>query len=120
MKLFITFILVTSFAYAIRQNEEKLKLTNPSQTIYTNQHVQIKQSSFSPLYLHVFEVVETGPAKHLNLTEKFQNEIMRIESFELIEDKGISFWVAYLKKKNDDKKYVCEIKQALLSNEIIL
>ena len=118
MKLLITFLFLTSVAFAIRHDEDKLVLPKSSQVIFTNQQIQLQKCSFSPLYLYVFEVVDSGPVKHLNLTDQLQGEVMRIESFELLEDMGIQTWVAYLKRKDDDKLYVCELEEAIISKEI--
>ena len=119
MKFFLLFIFLTSVAYAIRQKEE-LEIPNASQTIYVDQQIRLAQSSFSPLYLHVFEIVADGPAKHLNLTDKLKDEVMRVKSFKLLKDNRTEIWLVYLKRKGDDKIYVCEIEDALLSEEIIL
>ena len=108
MKLLITFLFLTSVAYAIRHDEDKLVLPKSSKVIFTNQQIKLQKSSFSPLYLYVFEVVDSGPVKHFNLTDQLQGEVMRIESFELLEDTGTQTWVAFLKRKDDDKLYVCE------------
>ena len=120
MKYLITFLFLIIIASAISQNKEKLTLSDSSLTIFADQYVQLENSSFSPLYLHVFEYEKEGIVKHVNLTEELKGEVMRIESFKLLEENGVSTWIAYLKKDNDDKVYICELEEALKADEIKL
>ena len=120
MKFLITLLFLTVVAYTIRHKQEKLVIPETSQAVFTNQQLQLAQSSFSPLYLHVFELNENGPAKHVNLTDKMKDEVMQIDSFELMEESGISTWVAYLSCDGDDKTYVCELADAFKTKEIKL
>ena len=118
MKYFITFLFLIVISSAKSQHKEKLTLSYSSQTIFADQKVKLGNSSFSPLYLHVFEYEEAGSVKHVNLTDQLKGEVMRIESFELFEEDGISTWLAYLKRDNDNKIYVCEVEEALKADEI--
>lgn len=118
MKHLITATLLVLIASAISQHKEKLTLSDSSLTIFADQHIQLCSSSFSPLYLHVFEYDKDGPIKHVNLTENLKGAKMRIESFKLLEEDGTSVWLATLKIENDDKIYLCEMEDALRTNEI--
>ena len=120
MKHIIVIILLISIACAIRQKREALSLSDSSQTIFTGQQVQLNTSSFSPLYMHVFVYQDLGPMSHVNLTDEQKGDVMRIESFEFLEDNGVSVWLARLKKENDFNTYICEIEDALKTKEIIL
>jgi hypothetical protein len=117
--ILITFLLI-GIAGAIRQNRDTLLLPDSSQTLITGQKIQVASSSFSPLYLHVFEYDRDGPVKHVNLTDQQKGLVLRIESFELLEEKGDSIWLAFLKQDNDDKIYVCELEDALKTKEVKL
>lgn len=119
MKILITLVILTSVAFAIRQNDEKLILSD-SQTIVSGQKIQLDKGLFSPIYLHVFEYQDSGSMKHVNLTEEQKGDVMRIESFKLLEEDGLSIWLAMLKKDGDDKTYLCEIEEALNTKEIQL
>ena len=120
MKYLITFLFLIIIASAISQNKEQLTLSDSSLTVFADQYVQLENSSFSPLYLHVFVYDKEGIVKHVNLTEELKGEVMRIESFKLLEEDGVSTWIAYLKKDNDDRVYVCELEEALKADEIKL
>ena len=120
MKYLITFLFLIVIASAISQNKEQLTLSDSSLTVFADQYIQLENSSFSPLYLHVFEYDKKGIVKHVNLTEDLKGEVMRIESFKLLEEKGVSTWVAYLKRTDDDRVYVCELEEALKAHEIKL
>ena len=120
MKYLFTFLFLIVIASAISQNKEKLTLSDSSLTIFADQHIQLENSSFSPLYLHVFEYEKEGIFKHVNLTEELKGEVMRIESFKLLEEDGLSTWITYLKRDNDDKVYLCELEEALKADEIKL
>ena len=120
MRHLIFLILLFSLSSSFVQKEKKLRLTNSSQTLLAGQKIQLDNSSFDALYLHVFEYQETGLVKHLNLTGEQKGVVMTIESFELLEENGVSIWLAFLKKENDNKTYVCEIEEAITSKEIKL
>ena len=120
MKFLITVMFLASVALAIRQQEDTLVLADSSTTLHAKQQLRLGNCSFSPLYLHVFEFQKDGPVKHVNLTDEMKNSVMKIESFKLLVDKDISTWVAYLKRDDDEKIYVCEIQEALNTREIIL
>ena len=120
MKYVLTLIILTVIANAISQDKDKIVLSEESSPIFANQKVQLENSSFSPLYLHVFEYIEDGPVQHINLTEDLKGEIMRINSFKLIEENGQQTWLARLTKENDEKIYLCELKEALDAKEIVL
>jgi hypothetical protein len=120
MKYLITFLFLIVIASAISQDREKLTLSDSSLTIFANQQIQLENCSFGPLYLHVFEYEKEGIVKHVNLTEESKGEVMRIESFKLLEEDGVSTWIAYLKRDNDDKIYVCELEDALKTKEVKL
>jgi len=120
MKYLLAIIFLISIAGVIKDKRDKLTLSDSSQTLFSGQKVQLGNSSFSPLYLHVFKYEEKGSLKHVNLTDALKGVVMRIESFELFEEEGISVWLAYLTQHNDDNTYVCEIEAALKTKEIIL
>jgi len=120
MKYLITFLFLIVVASSISRNRDKLTLPNSSLTVYTNQEIRLEGSSFSPLYLHVFKYEEVGPMNHVNLTDLQKGFTMRIESFKLMDEDGFSTWLAYLKRDNDDKIYVCELEEALSAKEIKL
>lgn len=120
MKIIATYIFLLSAALFVRQSGDTLDIPGTSKSISLDQQIQLAQSSFSPLYLHVFEKTKSGPAKHLNLTNQMKDEVMRVTSFKLLKDKGITKWIVYLKRENDKKTYVCEIKEAIISKEIII
>ena len=120
MKFLITVMFLASVALAIRQQEDTLLLADSSTTLHVKQQLRLGNSSFSPLYLHVFEFQKDGPVKHVNLTDEMKNSVMKIESFKLLVDEDISTWVAYLKRDDDEKIYVCEVQEALRTHEIIL
>ena len=116
MKFLITYVFLLGVAIVVRQSGDSLVIPGTSQVISINQEIKLAQSSFSPLYLHVFEKTKSGPAKHLNLTDQMKNEVMHVTSFRLLKDK----WIVYLKRNDDKKTYACEIKEAIISKEIIL
>ena len=118
MKYLLTIVILISVAYGIRQKREQVTLSDSSQTFFIEQQIQLANSSFSPLYMHVFEYKESGPVKHLNLTDQLKGTVLNIKSFELLEDQGASTWIAYLKKDKEDKIYVCEIEGAFKTQEI--
>ena len=120
MKIFLTIVFLTCVAFVIRQKQDRLVLPDSSETIFAEQQIQLGQSSFGPLYMHVFEIDKIGPVKHVNLTDQLKNETMSIVSFEYLEDEGTSTWVAYLKRTDDDRVYVCELEEALKAHEIKL
>jgi len=119
MKYFITFVLLTSIAFAIRGKGDKLILSD-SKTLHTGQKIQLANSSNSPLYLHVFVYRDLGLMKHVNLTDEMKGDVMRIESFRLSEEDGLSGRLALLRKDGDDNIYLCEIEAALKTKEIKL
>ena len=119
MKFLIILVILFSVALVIQQNGEKLVLSD-SKTIFSGQKVQLDNGLFSPLYLHVFEYQDLGLLKHVNLTEEQKGDVMRIESFKLLQEDGLPVWLAMLKKDGDDKTYLCEIKEALNTKEIQL
>ena len=120
MKYLLAIIFLISIAFVIKDKRDKLTLSDSSQTLYSGQKIQLANSSFGSIYLHVFKYEEKGPLKHVNLTDELKGVVMRIESFELLEEEGISVWLAFLKQHNDDNTYVCEIEEALKTKEIIL
>ena len=116
--LMITLILFLSgFKF---QERKQLTLSDSSQTLFSGQKIQLTNSSFNPLYMHVFVYEDLGPMKHVNLTEEVKGDVMRIESFRLLKDKGSSVWLAILKKENDANTYICEVEEALKKDEIII
>jgi len=120
MRYLLIITLILSLSGFKFQEKKQLTLSDSSQTLFSGQKIQLANSSFSPLYMHVFVYEDLGPMKHVNLTDEMQGDVMRIESFKLLKDKRISIWLAILKKENDDKTYIIEVEEALKKNEIRL
>ncbi len=120
MKYLILLFIALSISSSFTQKEKELKLSDSSQILVAGQKIQLEHSSFGTLYFHVFEYQEVGPMNHVNLTDQQNGLVMKIESFKLLKENGVSIWLAILNIENDNKTYVCEIEEAITTGEIKL
>lgn len=120
MKTLITLMILITVAFVLKQKQELVVLPGSSTMIHTNQKLILNNGSFSPLYMHVFEQDKSGPVENLNLTDEMKNSVMTIKSFKKFVHQQKSTWFAYLSREEDSKIYVCELEEALKTNEIAL
>ena len=120
MRFLITLLILTTVAFVLRQKDELVILPASSTTVHTNQQIILEKSSFSPIYMHVFEQDKNGPIEYVNLTEEMRNSKMTIKAFEKKVHNDKTTWMAVLMRNGDKKIYVCELEEALMAKEITL